>query len=386
MSGRYLLDTNIIIALFADEASVRTNLAQADEVFIPSLAIGELYYGASTSFNSSTPKRLYSQKTKIMANLQSHFNKFYNVIKIDFDDNKPLRDKRDLIVSNLRDGLNKLSYPPTFRYFNQGSYDLATGIEPVPGEDYDIDVGIIFNFSKSSYKPVQVKEWVYNALNTGFRTVEIKRPCVRVQYHQNAAKWFHVDLAIYSTDKDYSGNEVNHIAKGFIGSSEDKKLWELSEPFKLKDLLKSKIADSLDREQFRRIIRYLKRWKDYNFSSTVAGRPTGIALTACCYNLFTPQKDYVYSLYNYQYNDLRALQNVVNGMISMFTWNNQISVKLPVQPYNDLFEKMSNEQMVLMKTKLITLRDTLLSASNELYSFNACTKLQKVFGGDFPIS
>jgi tRNA(fMet)-specific endonuclease VapC len=49
MSGRYLLDTNIIIALFADEASVRTKLAQADEVFIPSIAIGELYYGARKS-------------------------------------------------------------------------------------------------------------------------------------------------------------------------------------------------------------------------------------------------------------------------------------------------------------------------------------------------
>ncbi len=49
MSGRYLLDTNIIIALFASEASIIDNLAQADEVFIPSIALGELYYGAKKS-------------------------------------------------------------------------------------------------------------------------------------------------------------------------------------------------------------------------------------------------------------------------------------------------------------------------------------------------
>ncbi|NDJ17901.1 PIN domain-containing protein [Myxacorys almedinensis A] len=49
MSGRYLLDTNIIIALFADEAVVKINLAQADEVFIPSPEIGELCYGARKS-------------------------------------------------------------------------------------------------------------------------------------------------------------------------------------------------------------------------------------------------------------------------------------------------------------------------------------------------
>jgi tRNA(fMet)-specific endonuclease VapC len=49
MSGRYLLDTNIIIALFASEVSVIDNLAQADEVFIPSIALGELHYGARKS-------------------------------------------------------------------------------------------------------------------------------------------------------------------------------------------------------------------------------------------------------------------------------------------------------------------------------------------------
>jgi hypothetical protein len=327
-----------------------------------------------------------------MANLQTQFNNFHNTIKVDFDDNQQLRDKRDLIVCNLKDGLRRLfpTNTPTFRFFSQGSYDLATGVEPSLGEDYDIDVGIIFNFSKNTYKPVQVKEWVYKALNTGSRTVEIKRPCVRVQYHSNGIKWFHIDLAIYSTEKDYLGNEVNYIAKGFIGSSEDKKIWEISEPFHLKELLKSKITSSSDRDQFRRIIRYLKRWKDYNFSSTVAGRPTGIALTACCYNLFTPQKDYVYNSYtnsySYQYRDLKVLQNVVNGIINMFTWSNKISVKLPVQPYNDLFEKMSDSQMLLMKTKLIVLRDALFGANNELIPLNACIKLQKVLGSDFPIS
>jgi len=35
MSGRYLLDTNIIIALFTDEAIVKSSLVQANEVFIP---------------------------------------------------------------------------------------------------------------------------------------------------------------------------------------------------------------------------------------------------------------------------------------------------------------------------------------------------------------
>ncbi|HEY9630455.1 MAG TPA: PIN domain-containing protein [Coleofasciculaceae cyanobacterium] len=44
-----LLDTNIVIALFSDEAIVTSNLAQANEVFIPSFVMGELCYGARKS-------------------------------------------------------------------------------------------------------------------------------------------------------------------------------------------------------------------------------------------------------------------------------------------------------------------------------------------------
>ena len=49
MSGKYLLDTNIIIALFADESEVKNGIFQAEETFIPSVVIGELYYGARKS-------------------------------------------------------------------------------------------------------------------------------------------------------------------------------------------------------------------------------------------------------------------------------------------------------------------------------------------------
>lgn len=41
--------SNIIIALFANQALVKDNLAQASEVFIPSIVIGELCYRARKS-------------------------------------------------------------------------------------------------------------------------------------------------------------------------------------------------------------------------------------------------------------------------------------------------------------------------------------------------
>jgi tRNA(fMet)-specific endonuclease VapC len=43
------LDTNVIIDLLANDEAVRTMLGEAEEAFVSSIAIGELYYGAEKS-------------------------------------------------------------------------------------------------------------------------------------------------------------------------------------------------------------------------------------------------------------------------------------------------------------------------------------------------
>ena len=49
MNGKYLLDTNIIISLFAKDSQIHDRIAKAEEVFVPCVAIGELYFGAYRS-------------------------------------------------------------------------------------------------------------------------------------------------------------------------------------------------------------------------------------------------------------------------------------------------------------------------------------------------
>ncbi|MBI4679754.1 MAG: type II toxin-antitoxin system VapC family toxin [Nitrospirae bacterium] len=49
MDGRFLLDTNIIISLFAKDPQLHDRIANAQEVFVPCIAIGELYFGAYKS-------------------------------------------------------------------------------------------------------------------------------------------------------------------------------------------------------------------------------------------------------------------------------------------------------------------------------------------------
>ena len=47
--GRFLLDSNIVIALLQGDEVVLSNLDRAPEVFIPAVVLGELFFGAAKS-------------------------------------------------------------------------------------------------------------------------------------------------------------------------------------------------------------------------------------------------------------------------------------------------------------------------------------------------
>ncbi|QUS60118.1 PIN domain-containing protein [Synechocystis sp. PCC 7339] len=49
MNGKSLLDTNIIIALFLNETIAKEKLVASSQIFVPSIVIGELCYGARKS-------------------------------------------------------------------------------------------------------------------------------------------------------------------------------------------------------------------------------------------------------------------------------------------------------------------------------------------------
>jgi tRNA(fMet)-specific endonuclease VapC len=49
MNGKTLLDTNAVIAVFAKDAAVLAIVSDATECFLPSIVLGELYYGAHHS-------------------------------------------------------------------------------------------------------------------------------------------------------------------------------------------------------------------------------------------------------------------------------------------------------------------------------------------------
>jgi len=221
-----------------------------------------------------------------MAEIQRYLVDFHEKIKLlNTEENQDLRDKKNIILEKLK---NKISSDaPSYTTFNQGSYAMGTGIKPIDGE-FDIDVGIKFNLSKDDYAdPVDVKKWVYEALKDHTKNVVMKRPCVTVTYLENGEPSFHVDLAIYAAKND---DGKLYLAKGKMNSSEANRVWEVSEPLKLIELIKSNFADVNDRYQFKRVIRYLKRWRDERFSSNPKAAPVGIGLTVLAYNHFNVSK------------------------------------------------------------------------------------------------
>jgi hypothetical protein len=326
--------------------------------------------------------------------LQRQFEQFYDVIRTGYDESDLLRSKRDLLIDELKRILPDIILRRTgeniaWSWFNQGSYSTYTGVLPLVGEDYDLDLGIVFKLNKDHFNPAEVKDWVHEALNTNyFRTVEMKTPCVRAQYFKDFLPWYHIDMAVYSHKINWWENDVFHLARGRRKYGDVHTQWEEADPKALIQKIRESYSDFNKRAQFRRCIRYLKRWKDNKFKHTKDGRPTGIALTVCGLELFSPKFVFDWSSSTYLSNDLQAIRNFVAEMINQFGWNKRMKVYLPVKPYNDLCDRMTDIQMSDFLDKLKRLRDALDEAKIDAESDDeaaACRILRRQFGEDFPI-
>lgn len=314
-----------------------------------------------------------------MASIQKQFDEFHEVIKHDENDERAtLREKRDTLLDELRERLP--AGTPSFKEFNQGSYAMNTGTVPLDG-NFDIDVGLTFDCYREKYPdPVVLKKLVRDALTRVNRTVDIRRPCVTVTYFKNGVAQYHVDLAIYVKRDD----NCLDLAMGKENSSEELRFWQASAPRQLTKEIIERHSDQ-DRAQFRRVVRAMKRWRDNKFSN--GGAPLSIALTAAAYHWFVPAKQL-----DGRYVDLVALRTLASDLLSKFEWCmhddelvQRLQVPLPVTPYGDLMVNLTNAHMATFKDRLMKLRDELVAAEEEALPEDACARMQKQFGDDFPV-
>lgn len=334
-----------------------------------------------------------------MADVQDQFFVFHEMIKLRrYEENQTLRDKRDIIRRRLDERLPAVfarfrEECPDYYFLDQGSYAADTGVVPLNG-DFDIDQGLYFDIDDDDWDPVALKRRVRDALEghtrgaAGRAGVRIRRPCVTVQYHRSDAPVYHVDIAVYADGHNFRDGRPR-IAMGKERSGREHCGWEIADPRGLQELITSAYRDD-DGRQFRRVIRYLKRWKDLKFPSSGNAAPRGIALTVACFEFFEP----VYRTHDWP-DDLAALQRVVSGLLGQFRngagawffgsrWS--IQVPLPVAPGTNLCGEMTPEQVYRFHTKLLRLDHVLATARRARASRRAAAALQSVFGEDFPMT
>lgn len=319
--------------------------------------------------------------------LQKQFRDFNDAIRLDYEKKSELSEKRE-IITNL---LNDIEDLPSFDVLNQGSYAMNTGIEPISTEtkkqEYDIDIALLFNEDKDNLDPIKVKESIYNQIkgHTDYGA-KIKKPCVTLTYKKNSEKAFHVDIVSYAYQTKESKNSQLYLAKG-KSSDDPEKGWDKGDPRGIIDYIKNKIEDANEREQCRRIIRYLKRWKSLKFGNDHA-EPASVGITFIVFDLFKYFENDDLSALIYIVQQLKSLFSLAGydeASNPMYSINYSMPSSIKVEPNHNLFGKMTDRQMTTFKQKTDKLLEELKSIEDEPDLGEQCRKLRIIFGDDFPI-
>lgn len=158
----------------------------------------------------------------------------------------------------------------------QGSYKYGTLIKPIHlGEEYDVDLGVYFEWGKDEdIEPTtgQLRRWVqqelidYRDQSAGMQSVAEppKERCSRASYENH----FHIDTPVYHLNIDTDKRRLACLSKG----------WEASDPKAFYKWFRDALSGG-EREQVRRLIRYLKAWAALSFDDIPDSRPTSIFLT-----------------------------------------------------------------------------------------------------------
>ena len=316
--------------------------------------------------------------------IQSHFDKFHNKIKLGREDDayKKARDRDDSIKKEVISAFASAGYP-VVSDFIQGSLKTHTGIVPISG-DYDVDRALVIEAGAAPENPVVPKKKTLDVLeDRGFKNAKIKKPCVTADYVSDNV---HIDLIIYKQ----SGNR-HYLAVGKENSDETNREWSASDPHGLTDWINDDSgyweADAKEiLAQFRRLVRYLKRWRDVQFSEAVAAKIFSIGLTVMV-------KERLVSSFSTEgaRQDLQALRKTVEAILvsGYFTEERagqfRVRVNLPKEPWRDIFHDSSLDTGTQLYNKFSHLKDKLAEAEGLSDERKQCEILNGLFGDDFEV-
>lgn len=315
--------------------------------------------------------------------LQKQYSTFTNNIKLTSQSAKykEARDNDDKIKAKIEAAFEEAGYDIK-RSFLQGSLATFTGVLPIDG-DFDIDRAIVISKASAPKNPVDAKKVVKKTLKAyGFSEPDIKRPCITADYK---SKNIHIDYVVYQEDK----NKNLELAVGKEFSQESERFWDPAEPEELKDWLtwKEENVTDKERQQFYRLVRILKRWRDENYSDkTDRKKVFSIALAIMVRNEIDFHIDDKGNA-----DDHAALLSTLSAILKAgryFTSQGDdeytISVKIPVKPKRNVFKPENKTVATALRKKLKALQTALKDVNKASNLDKKCELLRDVFGNDFP--
>lgn len=315
--------------------------------------------------------------------LQKQFENFNDEIKID-SESEILREKRDMFKSDFKkyfpsecEEIGLEVNQSDIEFVAQGSFKLGTTIKSLD-RTTDLDLGVIVPIDINEFdRPIEVKRAAKKSIEIEkIRVPIIKEPCITVQYVKSDEEWLHLDFPIYGK----FGGRL-YLSRGKEGSGGQ---WESADPHGLNDYILEKLNGN---SQLRRIIRYVKQWKQVAYSANDATdkQPPSIGLTLMVVDSFS-----------YAESDLEVLRNVLKSIKDKFIVETDLNGKvtkanitqcLPVTPYTDVFAKFESfpTRGITFYNKIslaVSNLDNALTCDNE---HDAATYVAKLLGENFEI-
>lgn len=328
--------------------------------------------------------------------IQSHFNKFDSNIYLTSQSTgyKKARDKDDSILKEIKEAFSAAGYP-VIDTFVQGSFAVNTAINSLDG-DYDVDRAIVIDADNAPEDPVEPKKIVLDVLNKrNFKDPRVKKPCITADYQSVN---LHIDYTVYKKESSSIFGDTYYLAVGKVGSSDEHREWSEADQKGLIDWIGNvefTLGSTAKRKQMKRLIRYMKRWRDVTFSEEVKKKIFSIGLTVMIREQYAPS-----ILSSEVEDDLVVLKETVDNILDsdyirapLFSENYRVFAKLPKAPHRDIFQhKVAGGESVdgsdlnigaQLRNKLILLQSSLQKALNESDEIKQCKILNKVFGSDF---
>lgn len=216
----------------------------------------------------------------------------------------------------------KEKYPElTFNLVRQGSYSLGTMIRTC--NDYcDVDFGLRFFPFPKKLQPITLQKYVAEALYYVKSNTPIhKKKCIRLNYRGN----YHIDVTLYGLE-NFSGSPKLATKDG----------WEDSDPSKFKKWFEDSGGKKLS--QMKRVVKYLKAWSDYKGKGILKG----VVITVLVGQHFVPDKR----------DDISLKQTTIQILNHL---RDNWSCEMPVSPFDDLIENMSQTSSIEVESRLNSL-------------------------------